>query len=282
MLVLVGALTVATVTWGLAVAGGPRARDDPLGPVLLMVAPIVAGYLVGARRRAQREVVEGERRLEEVETRRAVLEERTRIARELHDVVAHHMSMIAVQAETAPFRIPDLPETSKECLAEISSTARGALIEMRRLLGVLRSEDAGAERGPQPGLEQVDELVGNARRAGVTVDSAITGRRRPLPPGTDLSAYRIVQEALSNAIRHAPGASIRVETRYEPEGLRILITNEPPPGPPPQMPSRLVSHGLVGMRERVAMLGGALAAGPTPDGGYAVEASLPLEAEASS
>jgi signal transduction histidine kinase len=207
------------------------------------------------------------------------LEERARIARELHDIVAHHMSVIAVRAETAPFRIPELPEAVKDDMAETSAIAREALTEMRRLLGVLRGADVGAEHAPQPGLDRLEGLVTAVRGAGLAVDLRITDGQRPLPAGVELSAYRILQEALSNALRHAPGAHATAEVAYEPKRLRLRVHNDPSPlrgeRPPPARPG----HGILGMRERAAMLGGALTAGPTPDGGYLVEAVLPLDAQ---
>jgi signal transduction histidine kinase len=163
-------------------------------------------------------------------------------------------------------------------MAETSAIAREALTEMRRLLGVLRGADAGAERVPQPGMDRLEGLAAAVRGAGLTVDVRVEGARRPLPPAVELSAYRILQEALSNALRHASGAPAAVEVRYEPECLRLCVRNERPPGPGPHPAPGAAGHGIVGMRERVAMLGGGLSAGPTSDGGYLVEAVLPLAA----
>jgi signal transduction histidine kinase len=187
------------------------------------------------------------------------------------------MSVIAVRAETAPFRIPGLPEAVKDDMAETGAIAREALTEMRRLLGVLRGADAGAELAPQPGMDGLEGLVAAVRGAGLAVHLRVDGGPRPLPAGVGLSAYRILQEALSNTLRHAPGAHATVEVGFEPDRLRLRVHNDPPPGggerPPPAPPG----HGIVGMRERAAMLGGTLAAGPTSDGGYLVEATLPLK-----
>jgi signal transduction histidine kinase len=233
-----------------------------------------------ARAEQQRERAERQRE------RNAVLEERARIAREMHDVVAHHMSMIAVQAETAPYRVPDLTEPAQKEFAAVSEAARDALTEMRRLLGVLRSdsttsdnskksdERAGsAELAPQPRLEDVPELVETARRAGARVALDMPDSARLVPPGVGLAAYRIVQESLSNAARHAPGARISVLIETEPSFVRVSVTNDPPVGTPPEADG--TGHGLAGMQERAALLGGELSAGPESGGGFAVRALLP-------
>jgi signal transduction histidine kinase len=268
----------ATVVWSYVATG---TRRDALGEVyltaILVTVVIALGYLTGTRRRLEHEVVEGRQRREEEHARSALLEERARIARELHDIVAHHMSVIAVRTETAPFRIPELPEAAKDDLAETSAIAREALTEMRRLLGVLRGADDGAEHAPQPGMEQLGTLVAAVRGAGLAVDLQVVGAERPLPSGVELSAYRIVQEALSNTLRHAPGARATVEVGYERDRLRLRVRNDAPSvrrdRPRPSQPGQ----GIIGMRERAAMLGGDLAAGSTPQGGYLVEAVLPLD-----
>jgi signal transduction histidine kinase len=280
LLVGVWLVTAATIVFGYVVAGPGRDSLSEANLAILFGTIVIAyGYLFGTRRRLQRELVQGREREQQQQARSALLEERARIARELHDVVAHHMSVIAVRAETAPFRIPGLSERVKDDMAETGALARQALTEMRRLLGVLRGADAGAERAPQPGMDHLEGLVAAVRGAGLAVDLHITDGQRPLPAGVELSAYRILQEALSNTLRHAPGARATVEVGYEPDRLRLRVHNDPPPAsgerPPPAPPG----HGIVGMRERAAMLGGALAAGPTSDGGYLVEAVLPLEAD---
>jgi signal transduction histidine kinase len=205
--------------------------------------------------------------------RRATLEERTRIARELHDVVAHHMSVIAIQAQAALYRVPDLPAELATSFTTIRTNALQALTELRRVLGVLRADDSGDTR-PQPTLANINDLVGNVRATGATVASAVRGSPRQLPPGVELSAYRIVQEALSNAIRHAPGAEIRVEIAYRPTDLMIRVVNGAPHGKPSG--STGPGHGVPGMRERAAMLGGELSAGLQPCGGYELTAVLPI------
>ncbi|MFA1547119.1 sensor histidine kinase [Actinomadura chokoriensis] len=203
--------------------------------------------------------------------------ERARIARELHDVVAHHISMISVQAETARLAVPGMPDEGAARLLAIGDTARTALTEMRRLLGVLR-EDAGAEptRRPQPGLQQLLDLVDETRESGAAgVRLIVRGDVAALDPGLELAAYRIAQEALTNARRHAPGAAVDVEIDYAPDALRVIVRDS---GPGPGGSAAPAGHGLLGMRERAAAVGGDLRTGPGPLGGFLVEATLPLEA----
>jgi signal transduction histidine kinase len=216
------------------------------------------------------------------EARRAVLEERTRIAREMHDVVAHHMSLIAVQAETAQYRLSDLSPAAIEEFSALSATARGALTDLRRLLGVLRS-DSPAEREPQPQLADVATLVDATRRAGVSVELSMPANgSAAVSHAVGLCAYRIVQEALSNAGRHAPGARVLVKVERDPDALRLDVVNGPPTTSG-QAPVRGVraGHGISGMRERVALLGGSISAAPSAVGGFAVMAVLPLTQAAS-
>ena len=208
--------------------------------------------------------------------------ERARIARELHDVVAHHISMVAVQAETARLTTPGMPAAGAQRLTAIGDTARAALTEMRRLLGVLR-EDAHtggsdeSDRRPQPGLGQLNALLDAAREAsGTGIRLIVQGSPVELDPGVELAAYRIVQEALSNARRHAPGAAVDVELRYTDDVLRVRVRDNGP-GPPLDGPEG--SHGLAGMRERAAAVGGDLRTGPTLVGGFVIEATLPADAE---
>lgn len=279
LLVGVWLVTDATIVYAYLLTGtGMDALNEAYVGVLFATILIALGYLTGTRRRLTFELVEGRRREQEEQARSTLLEERARIARELHDVVAHHMSVIAVRAETAPFRIPDLPEAVKDDMAETSAIAREALTEMRRLLGVLRGADADPERVPQPGMDRLEGLVAAVEGAGLTVDVRVEGDQRPLPPAMELSAYRILQEALSNALRHAPAAPAAVEVRYEAERLRLRVRNDRPRVPGANPVAGAAGHGIVGMRERAAMLGGTLSAGPTSDGGYMVEAVLPLAA----
>ncbi|GFE12190.1 two-component sensor histidine kinase [Streptomyces glebosus] len=240
---------------------------------------VVLGAALRGRRVARNQLVEQEVLTAGERARRTLLEERNRIARELHDVVAHHMSVISIQAQVAPHLVKDPTDELKENLAGIRGSAVEALTELRRVLGVLRSEEAladGVRHTPQPTLGRLDELVGAVRGAGLRVTTEITGEPRPLSPGVELSAFRIVQEALSNALRHAPGAQVRVALGYRPGGLTIRVANTAPDRPAP--PSQGAGHGLLGMHERAAMLGGELATGATPDGGYEVTAILPAQA----
>jgi signal transduction histidine kinase len=220
--------------------------------------------------------------------------ERARIARELHDVVAHHISMIAVQAETARLTTPGLPEAGAHRLAAIGDTARAGLTEMRRLLGVLREDAqaaaseaegqqegqarvpaAGGDRRPQPGLTQLGDLVDTAREAsGSVVRLIVSGPVARLDPGVELAAFRIAQEALTNARRHAPGAAVDVELHYAGDVLRLRIRDNGP-GPAARYGT---GHGLLGMRERAAAAGGSLRTGEVLGGGFCVEAELPAKA----
>lgn len=201
--------------------------------------------------------------------------ERARIVRELHDVVAHHISMVAVQAETARLTTEGMPAAGAQRLSAIGDTARAALTEMRRLLGVLR-EDAQtvtADRQPQPGLQQLNELLDEAREAsGAGTRLIVSGPPATVDPGVELAAYRIVQEALTNSRRHAPGAAVDVELRYADDALGLRIRDNGP-GPPAAPPAD--GHGLLGMRERAAAVGGQLRTGPAVGGGFLVEARLP-------
>ncbi|GAA0990924.1 hypothetical protein GCM10009555_077470 [Acrocarpospora macrocephala] len=222
---------------------------------------------------ALRRAALADRRTHDEQARSALLAERARIARELHDVVAHHMSVVAVQAEAAPYRVPDPPPELASSFATIRASAVEALTELHRVLGLLRN-DASGESSPQPTLDRLRELVDRVQAAGTPVTLRIDGERRPLPSGVELSAYRIVQEALSNALQHAHGAGVRVQVTYGRDVLDLQVENGQPAIPP--RPSMRPGHGLLGMRERVAMLNGELTAGPRDGGGYALTVRLPL------
>ncbi|GAA0411861.1 sensor histidine kinase [Streptomyces luteireticuli] len=239
---------------------------------LLLTLAVVLGAALRQGRVARTRLAEQQELTADERARRTLLEERGRIARELHDVVAHHMSVVSIQAQVAPHLAENPSPELRENLAAIRGSAVEALTELRRVLGVLRSEE-GPAGAPQPTLAQLGDLVATVRGAGVAVTTATTGPVRPLPPGVELSAYRIVQEALSNAMRHAPGAAVRVETAYGSGTLAVRVTNSAPGRPAPPSPG--AGHGILGIRERAAMLGGDLATGPTPDGGYEVTAVLP-------
>ncbi len=242
--------------------------SNQAGILILLALIVLAGDQLRRRRRAQAE-------LAEEEERSAVLSERTRIARELHDVVAHHMSLIAVRAETAPYRLGGLAEPTREEFSQISTTAREALTEMRRLLGVLRSEQHEVPVAPQPGLADLPDLVDGARRAGTPVELTMPEDAEGLPPAVELTAYRIVQEALSNAARHAPGAPATVVLARTPAAVTVTVTDEGT-GRPVPTGEPVPGHGMLGMRERAAMLGGELSAGYAREGGFVVRAVLPL------
>jgi signal transduction histidine kinase len=269
-------VTAAVVT---AVGGSLIYGQSTVTAVLTAAVPVLAGVVVRTRRGTTERLAVQERRHE---GERALLQERQRIARELHDVVAHHMSVIAIQAEAGPYKVQDPPKELVESFAEIRASALSGLKELRRVLGVLRSE--GPDTTPQPGLADLDGLLESARSAGVTVTAGVSGTARPLPDGVDLSAYRIVQEALSNAMRHSPGADVQVKLYYGDAALVVEIRNDHcPPGtrtPAEQdgMPSEGGGHGIIGMRERATMLGGHLQAGPTEKGEFLVTAALPLDA----
>jgi signal transduction histidine kinase len=276
------ALVLAAGFLVLPLADPPPGQEMRVVTVLLAsLAPAaaLAGIALRARSEAQehgaaRQVIAGS--LVEHTARG----ERARIARELHDVVAHHISMVAVQAETARLTTPGMPAAGAQRLSAIGDTARAALTEMRRLLGVLR-EDAqaaipgqpGADRQPQPGLKQLNELLDESRDAsGAGTRLIVWGTPATFDPGVELAAYRIVQEALTNARRHAPGAAVDVELHYATNALRLRIRDNGP-GPPSAGPAG--GNGLLGMGERAAAVGGGLRTGPAPGGGFVVEASLP-------
>jgi len=211
----------------------------------------------------------------EVATREAVAAERAAIARELHDVVAHHMSVMVVQAGAARAVGARDPAAAAEALRQIEASGRIGLAEMRRLLEVLKAEEDGDGRAPQPGLARMGELLDAMRASGLPVEAVVQGTPRALSPGVDLSAYRIVQEALTNSLRHAGRASARVVVRYEPDALELEIADDGPG--PPEDPEASGGHGLIGMRERVQLFGGELEAGPRQGGGFLVRARLPSE-----
>jgi signal transduction histidine kinase len=254
--------------------------EDSLAGVMLLVLVVAAQVLGDSRRQRSQAIAERDatrHAMAETQRDQVIMEERARIARELHDVVAHHVSVIAVQAETARLTTPDMPDEGKERLAAIGQTARDSLTELRRLLGVLRADGSSeAARSPQPGLGRLAELIDSARTAGTPVRLTLDGDVSPLPPGVDLTAYRIVQEALTNARRHAPGASVDVTLGYEENALRLRVSDDGP-GPPAADTS---GHGLLGMQERAAMVGGRLTTGPGDGAGFVVEAELPLSRSA--
>ena len=258
-------LTVPTLA-SVAIHGGPKGGTS--FALIALIAMLLVRRIVGDReRRAQ--IAERER---DLAAREAVVEERARIARELHDVIAHHVSMIVLQAG-AERRVLDGANTStREVLETVERTGRSALTEMRRLLGMLRA-DEHEPLTPQPGLTDVPTLVGQLRDAGLPVELHVEGEPLELPVGIELSAYRIVQEALTNALKHAGKASATVNIRYGLDSLELEIVDDGAGTAPPVASG---GHGLVGMRERVALYGGRLDAGRRPGGGFAVRVLLPI------
>src|SRR4051794_1910014 len=210
----------------------------------------------------------------EEKVRIAAAEERARIARELHDVVAHSVSVMVVQVGAARGILDTEPDTARDSLLSAERTGRQALAEMRRMLGIVRQRSDGDGLAPQPGLAQLDGLLDRARDAGLQVELSTEGEPHSLPPGLDLAAYRIVQEGLTNAVKHAGPARARVLIRYAHDGLEIEVRDD---GLGPAEGRADAGHGLVGMRERVALYGGALNAGAAEGGGFAVRAHLPLD-----
>jgi signal transduction histidine kinase len=242
----------------------------------LVGLPLVVGYAARSRRLYVEEV---ERRLVEAErdrdarARHALEVERSRIARELHDVVAHHVSLIGVQAGAARTALDASPETTRDALAAIEASSRDAVAEMRQLLDVLRPLDDEPAAAPQPGLTALDELLGRWRAAGFTITCDAQGTPTELPPALSLTCYRIVEESLTNVSRHTRARQAHVAIAIDPDAVRIRVSD---PGPPVMQPTgRHSGRGLVGMAERVALHGGDLRTGPTGDGGFAVDVRLP-------
>ncbi|MEV4917874.1 sensor histidine kinase [Streptomyces tirandamycinicus] len=257
---------------------------------VVMTVPFALAWVLGDSLRTRRayfaQLEERATRLEkerEAQSKVAVAAERARIARELHDVVAHNVSVIVVQADGAAYVLDAAPDQARQALETISSTGRQALAEMRRLLGVLRTGDApeSGEYVPQPDVEQIKELVEQVRGAGLTVDFRIEGTPRPLPSGVELTAYRIVQEALTNTRKHGgPDAGASVRLVYFDDGLGLLVEDDGR-GAAHELyedgGADGKGHGLIGMRERVGMVGGTLDAGPRPGGGFRISVLLPLK-----
>jgi signal transduction histidine kinase len=267
---------------GLAAALGGILVDEAqdfvvLGP--LTTAIWFTGRLVRSWRRqaAELAVLADQLERERAENARlAVTGERTRIARELHDVVGHTLSLMVLQAGAERLALGGERPATREALVQIESAGRATLAELRRLVGVLRRDDEEPERGPTPGLAQLDGLVESVRQTGLAVQLEVRGESRPLPPGLDVSAYRIVQEALTNTVKHTSASHARVCIGYGNRELSIEVTDD---GPTAAAATANGGHGLLGMRERVTLYGGQLSVGPRPDGGFAVRALLPLDGD---
>ena len=250
----------------------PSAGSQALVWALIVVtATIAIGYGMQQRRRALAtgEVAEEER------GKRTALEERTRIARELHDIIGHHLTLIALRADSAPYRVADVSETAAAELRALGEAAREALDETRRLVGVLREDDAAPERTPQPGAADLPRLIEQCRESGLDVRSRIDAG--VLPATVGLAVYRILQEALSNARRHSPGAAVEVEITRSRDEVAIVVENGPPARTPP--PGRGDGTGLAGIAERASLLGGSSEAVPRPDGGFRLAVTLVITVE---
>ncbi|MFC9754447.1 sensor histidine kinase [Streptomyces sp. NPDC056921] len=279
---------VSTLRWPQEAPQGGWAQQAFI--VIVLTVPFVLAWVLGDSMRTRRayfsQLEERAARLErerEAQSKVAVAAERARIARELHDVVAHNVSVMVVQADGAAYVMDAAPDQAKQALETISSTGRQALAEMRRLLGVLRTGDAqeSGEYVPQPDVDQIEDLIDQVRQAGLAVDFKIEGTPRPLPSGVELTAYRIVQEALTNTRKHGgPDAGASVRLVYFDDGLGLLIEDDGR-GAAHELyedgGADGAGHGMIGMRERVGMVGGTLDAGPRPGGGFRISALLPLK-----
>ncbi|MFC4495250.1 sensor histidine kinase [Streptomyces ovatisporus] len=291
----VAAPTIATLRWP---DDNQTLAGTILGDIFLTVTFVLAWVLgdsLRTRRAYYAQLEERATRLEkerEAQTKIAAAAERARIARELHDVVAHNVSVMVVQADGAAYVLDSAPDQAKQALSTISGTGRQALAEMRRLLGVLRTGESGADGAsgrdgageyvPQPGVDQLSELIEQVRGAGLTVNFAIEGTPRPLPSSIELTAYRVVQEALTNSRKHGgPDVGATVRLHYGPDELALLAEDDGR-GADRDMYEEGgtdgLGHGLIGMRERVGMVGGSLETGPRPGGGFRICAVLPLKA----
>jgi signal transduction histidine kinase len=228
-------------------------------------------YTAGLREQAERQV-----QAQLAEARHAAAEERLRIAREMHDVVAHSLSLIAMQAGVGNYVASARPEEAARALASIEATSRAAMREMRRLVGVLRDDQGRPELAPAPGLADVGQLITGTADAGVRVQLEIHGTQRPVPPGVDLAAYRIVQEALTNVVKHARTTESRIAVTYADDAICLEITDEGH-GAPAGSITAGAGHGIAGMAERVSLFGGEFHAGPLPGRGFRVAARLPLD-----
>jgi signal transduction histidine kinase len=241
---------------------------------------ILAGRLLRARQFAHQQVSQHARRLEserDETIRAAVSQERTRIARELHDVVAHSVSVMVVQAGAAEDLLSRDPQRARLPLQTIQETGRQAVADMQRMLGLLRGGSSDQGLAPQPGTEQLSELVDNMAEAGLPVQLRIEGRRRPLPAGVELAAFRVVQEALTNTLKHAGPAHADVLITYDDDALELQVRDNGNGAAANGSGGTTPGHGLIGIRERVAIYGGQVEAGPAKDGGFAVQARLPLD-----
>ncbi len=270
------ALLIPAVFIVLAVVTGTESARIGVGLSVIVVLGLLVGHAAAEWRARAEQQAEQAR---EAEALRRLAEERLRLARELHDVVSHSIAMINVRASAAVHVMDERPQEARTALVAIKAASHDALGDLRAILGVLRDTDDGASRRPAAGLAQLDELVESVRRAGVDVDLRLDLGPSPLPAALDLTAYRVVQEALTNVVRHAPGAAVAVSVQRRADGLSVAVENDG--GRPDGVDGegrKGAGHGLEGMRERVRAAGGSLETGESPEGGFAVRAMLPLEA----
>ncbi|MGF7124182.1 signal transduction histidine kinase [Rhodococcus sp. BE178] len=269
-------IPVVAVAWGattllfLADTPGQDGRGWAVGLTVLVLFGLLIRWLVISRRQlaAQEQTSELER------ARRAILEEKARIARDLHDVVAHHMSMVVVQAQSAPYRLDSVSDEARAEFESIGATAREALNEIRGLLGVLRSDGDTTERAPQPGVAQIEELLDGSVRAGMSLSRSISGEPSAISETTGLTVYRILQESLANASRHCPGAHVEVVVDFSPAVTSLVVTNGPAVGAEPR-PESSGGSGIAGMRDRARAVGGTLDTRALDGGGFEVRAHIP-------
>jgi signal transduction histidine kinase len=286
VLLAIVAGTVLALARGLLQYRGWSDARTALEPALALAA-LFLGWAVSSRRAYVAEIearAAQAERMREDEARRQVDAERLRIARELHDVLAHSIATINLQAGVAAHVLHDRPEHAAEALCTIKATSKQALREMRSILGVLREVDEVQPREPTPGLSQLERLIDATDQAGVPTQMMICGARRQLPATVDLAAYRIVQESLTNVLRHAGNASARVEISYDEDAMTINVDDDgcgraSGSSTASDHASRELGHGILGMRERAHALGGELQAGPRPGGGFRVSARLPIAAQ---
>jgi signal transduction histidine kinase len=262
-------IIVAGVVGYFTVTTSPMGPLTPIGVLFVWLATWILGYST-ARRREEQESAR------QAIARQVVAEERTRLARELHDVVAHHVSVIGLLAAAARRTLDHDPGKANAALTSIENASRQAVGEMHRLLGFLRQESDANQLAPPPNLRQLDALTAQLREANLSIDVRVEGDERVLPTSIDMSAYRVVQEALTNTIKHAEGATAaRVRVQYRPKEVEVEVVDDGLRQA--AVPNKRVGHGLIGMRERVALHGGRLTAGPRPGGGYEVHAIFPLD-----
>jgi signal transduction histidine kinase len=261
----------------LDVLSTPRGATFVVVFAVLVLVWVIGDQVRAARERVDRELERAEQleREEEANARIGALAERHRIARELHDVVAHGLSVMIVQADGALYAEAEHPDAPRNALATIASTGRESLAEMRRLLGVLRDEPDAAQLAPQPDLEAVPELIEGFGKSGLVIEHRVDGVARPVSPAVGLTAYRVVQESLTNVLHHVGPTRVEVRVAFTPDTLGISVRNDPGSQRPAVATGPQRGLGLVGMRERVGLLGGRMAAGPTPDGGFAVRVEIP-------